>query len=212
MVQYLYKELDLDEIWLLFSRNPEKIHIQYASITQRIEMSQLLYKHYPNITTLIMSDFEEKLGSHNTYTVLTEIKKIHPDYHIIWAMGADSFTNLHTWEHFEELVKRFPIAVFRRKKHTKQAMCCPTAIKFKSLEVKNPQILTTLKSGWCILGNSNFKFTSSDIRKRLQSGKVNNLGVQFKEILKYIENNKLYNIKTNKRPKPVEANSDFQQE
>ncbi len=166
MAKYIYDSLGVDEVWFLFSQNWQKDPAQYASVEDRIEMANILAKHYPDMP-FVMSDIQNELKTHITFDVLTELKARFPDVGFIWVMGADNLASFHTWEHADDLIQNFPIAVVDRPPYTNDALNGPIAIKFQFLRASSPKELTNMERGWCFLDNPKIDISSSELRKEL---------------------------------------------
>lgn len=134
MAKYIHQSLGVDEAWFLFSENWQKDPAKYESAKHRMEMGRILAQHYPDLP-FVMSGIQDKLGTHITYNVLTELEKRFPERQFIWVMGADNLKSFESWEYSDELIRNFVIAVVDRPPYTRQALQSPTALKYDFLRV-----------------------------------------------------------------------------
>ncbi|HEY8963258.1 MAG TPA: hypothetical protein VIN59_02220, partial [Alphaproteobacteria bacterium] len=151
----------------------------------------------------IMSTIEEEIGSHITYDVLKALKQKFPDTHFIWAMSTDNLASFHTWEHYDDILKEFPVAILHRPPYDEAALQSPTASTFADLRIDDPQDLLTRKNGWCILKNKGIELSSTSILQNLRAGQTRFDG-PVQEIADYIRKHGLYGLTPAKiaPPKP----------
>jgi len=192
MAKYIYKALGVDEVWFLFSENWQKDSANYASAEDRMEMSRILARHYPDIP-FVMSGIQDELGTHITYEVLKQLEKRFSDSRFIWVMGADNLANFHTWEYSEDIIQNFPIAIVDRPPYTDEALSGPTALKFQFLRASSPRELANMDKGWCFLDNPKINISSTDLLTRLRSEETDFDG-PFQDVADYIRQKKLYGI------------------
>lgn len=195
MAKYIYEALGVDEVWFLFSQNWQKDPAQYASTEDRIEMGRILAKDYTNMP-FVMSGVQDELGTHITFDVLQELQKRHPENRFVWVMGADNLATFHTWEHSEDLIQNFPIAVVDRPPYTDEALNGPTAIKFQFLRAASPRELVSIEKGWCFLDNPKIDISSSGLLSKLRAGQTQFEG-PFQNVADYILKRGLYDISEN---------------
>lgn len=192
MARYIHAALAVDEVWFLFSQNWQKDASAYAPLADRMEMGRLLARHYGD-EPFVMSDIQDKLGTHKTYEVLTALKKEYSDDRFVWVMGADNLASFHTWEHADDILQHFAVAVVDRPPYTEKALTSPSALKFGTLRVDDPKKLGEGPSGWCFLDNPKIDMSSSALLARLRQGEETFDG-PFQEIADYIRRRGLYNL------------------
>lgn len=203
MGSYLHQTLKVDEVWFLLSVNPKKDPNQYAPAVHRMEMGRLMARHYPD-TPFVMSDIQDRLDTHITWKVLRELKNRFPDYAFIWTMGADNLcgrnpdgtdnrSSFDKWEHYEDIIENFPIAVFNRPPYTETARSGSIARTYAHLMVDDPHLLSAGKPGWCFLDNPPIDMSSSDLKTRLRRGETTFEG-PFQDIADYARAHGLYGI------------------
>lgn len=192
MARCIYEILGVDEVWFLFSENWQKDVAQYASAAHRMEMGRILAAHYPDMP-FVMSGIQDELGTHKTYEVLCALKDRFPDTRFIWVMGADNLVNFHTWEHFEDIIDNFPVAVVNRPPYTEQVRTSYTALTYPHLRIDHAKDMAGAKNGWCFLDNPAFEMSSSNLLARLRNGETTFDG-PFQEVADYIRQQKIYGI------------------
>jgi nicotinate-nucleotide adenylyltransferase len=201
MAKHILEELNVNKVRFLFSNNWQKDPKQYASTKHRMAMGKILAKNYPDLP-FEMSDIQEKLGTHITYEVLKKLKEQEPEHNFIWVMGADNLADFHTWEHYEDIVNNFPIAVVDRLNYTKKAQDSFTALTFKHLQTHNPENLNNQNNGWCFLKAApKINLSSSAILSELRSGK-GSFSSEFNSVVSYIKKHNLYGLNKQAKLKP----------
>jgi nicotinate-nucleotide adenylyltransferase len=192
MAKYIYYTLGVNEVWFLFSQNWQKDVSKYASINDRMEMGRILAQQYPDMP-FVMSGIQDELGTHITYEVLRELSIRFPENRFIWVMGADNLAIFHTWEHSEDIILNFPVAIVNRQPYTEKALNGPTALKFHFLRVTNYRELSGMDKGWCFLDNQPMDISSSNLLERLRNGdkKFND---EFQAVADYIIQKRLYSL------------------
>lgn len=192
MARYIYKELKVDEIWLLLSVNWQKDEEAYADLEHRKAMCELIAQDYDDCP-IVVSDIQHQLGTHITYNVLKELKEKHPDTQFIWVMGADNMADFHTWENYQALIEKFPIAVVDRPPYREAALSSRMAKEYAALRLKDGKDLITAHRGWILLDNPCIDLSSTLLLRQLREGKKSFEG-PFQEVANYIIRNDLYNI------------------
>ncbi len=192
MAKYIQQELGVDEVWFLFSVNWQKDAAKYASIEHRMEMGRIMARHYSGVP-LVMSDIQDKLGTHITYNVLTRLRAEFPDDRFVWVMGADNLVSFHTWEHADDIIENFPIAVVGRPPYTEKAQKSYTALTYPHLKIEEPKDLLARSNGWCFLNNPQIEMSSSHLLQKLRDGHKEFAG-PFQDVANYILQHDLYGV------------------
>ncbi len=103
--------LNLDVIWWLVSpQNPLKSTQDMAPLATRVESVQPFLKS----PRMVVTDIENQLGTQFTADTLRLLKLHFPQTEFVWMMGADSFRNFHRWDHWRDIVRMVPMAIFAR--------------------------------------------------------------------------------------------------
>lgn len=194
MAKHLYEKLEIDEVWFLFSENCQKDKDKYAATKHRLAMGEIMAAHYPAMP-FVMSGIQDQIGTHITYKVLSELEQRFPEHDFIWVMGADNLATFHSWEHFEDIIENYPIAVVNRPSYTDKAKNSVTALSYPHLKLTDPKDLAGAKQGWCFLDTPKISLSSSNLLKQLRAGK-RSFDPPFQDIVDYIVEHELYGIKT----------------
>jgi nicotinate-nucleotide adenylyltransferase len=206
MAKYIYNALSVDEVWFLFSLNWQKDKGAYESTRHRMKMGQILADaHYPDMP-FMMSDIQDRLGTHITYNVLTALEKRHPDLKFIWVMGADSLQNFHTWENSSDIAENFPMAILSRPGYQRAARESFTALTYAHLETEKAKDLRKTKNGWHFLNNPEIDLSSSAILKKLQQGN-SMIDPRFEEVQRYIQRHSLYQARASEEQRIMQEYS-----
>ena len=105
------KRLGLDQLWWIVTPgNPLKDRRHLLPLAERVHLSERLARH-PSIK---VTAFERDFATNFTANTLARVKARNPHVHFIWIMGADSLKTFHQWQHWQDIVNTFPIAVIDR--------------------------------------------------------------------------------------------------
>ena len=105
MAKQAYKQADLDKVLFMPSKNPP--HKSYTNILPENERAKMVKLAIKDIPYFNYSDFEIKREG-TTYSAQT-VELLHqryPDVKFFFIMGADSFFQIETWYHPEQIMKR----------------------------------------------------------------------------------------------------------
>lgn len=195
MASSLYQTLKTDEVWMLFSQNPYKNPNTYAPLEHRMAMARILSRDYdPGI---ILSDEEDRIaneiGRNDTYYILEELRRRHPDCKFIWAMGAYSFSKFHEWNERDDILEKYIVVVVGRPGFTEKALSSPTARDFAyaAFDYRRIKDLRYQRPGWCFVDVPQNDISSTEIVKKLRSGSRDFKG-NFLEVAEYAYAHKLY--------------------
>ena len=191
-MEHIYKELNVDEVWMMYSINWQKDPGRYAPLGHRMEMGYIMKSFYPD-TPVIPTDIEEELGTHITYEVLMKLMSRFPDHQFIWVMGSDNLASFHTWEHADDIIENFPVAVIDRPPYESNALHSPTALTYPHLRAGTAKDLLDAGHGWCMIEGPQIEISSSHLLKELKQGRTHFHGA-FQHVANYIRENNLYGI------------------
>lgn len=192
MACYIYEALGVDEVWFLFSNNWQKPQDEYASPEHRMEMGRILAREYPDMP-FVMSDIQDRIGTHITHEVLSMLNIFYPNTDFIWVMGEDNLESLHTWQNYEYILANFPIAITNRPGYKEKALQSVAAQSENFVRLENPKDLASHKNGVCILDNPPIGMSSSELRRELRAGK-REFSDKFQAVAEYIRANHLYGV------------------
>ena len=168
MGRHIYESLNVDEVWFLFSENRFKDPDAYASCDHRMAMAELLCDDYPNYP-FVMSDIQDRLGTHITHEVLEALSEQNPDTRFVWVMGADNLIEFHKWEQWREIMESVSIGVLARPGDRTAARHSPaaTAYRYAQLRGRDSRLLAKSRPPcWCFVNVPMVNLSSSEIRAR----------------------------------------------
>ena len=196
IASHIFKALRADEVWMMYSLNRLKDPAAYAPIAHRMEMGRIMARHYAD-TPIIMSDIEDTVGTNQTYYVMAELKKRHPDTNFVWIMGADNLERFPEWIKGDDIFREFSVAIISRPGYDAAALASPTLQKFASLRFNDAAAFDAARPGWIFItdpGISDAAQSSSALLNRLRAGETKFEG-HFNEIAAYIRRHGLYGLK-----------------
>ncbi len=140
---------------------------------ERLKMLKIMTKDNNN---LLVSDYELKNVLTYTYQTLDHFKRIYPNDEIYFICGTDNLQEIKTWRNYEYILDNYKLLVIKRNNDNPKSI-------MSSLNTKN-----------IIIININAKdLSSTNVRKSLKEvGYSDDLD---DEIMVYLRNRKLYNIK-----------------
>lgn len=132
------KRLGVDQLlWLVAPHNPLKQKSDLADFEERLAVARQLVQHEPKIE---VSALEKTFGTQYTYDTLRALKRRYPRVNFIWIMGADNLSGFHRWQHWRDIFKLVPIAVFDRAPFSHHALRTRAAIAFRAFRVPVEQL------------------------------------------------------------------------
>ncbi|WP_273722501.1 nicotinate-nucleotide adenylyltransferase [Bartonella sp. AU18XJBT] len=118
------RRLHLDQLWWMITPgNPLKDCTQLLSLEERMQLSFKLIDH-PKIR---LTGFEQAIGSKVSVDTIFHILTHYSGVNFVWIMGADSFTTIHHWYRWHDIVSMLPIAIIDRPLGNLSALSCPMA-------------------------------------------------------------------------------------
>jgi nicotinate-nucleotide adenylyltransferase len=143
------KLLDLDQVWWLVSpQNPLKPVNGMAPFAERVAGAQTV-AHHPRIK---VTGIEAQLGSRYTADTLARLTRRFPRTRFVWMMGADNLRQISRWNHWEDIFRRVPVAIFARPTYSLSALGGMAARRFARYRIQ-PNEARRLASlpppAWC---------------------------------------------------------------
>jgi nicotinate-nucleotide adenylyltransferase len=85
---------------------------------------------------ILVTDLESRLGS-SPYTAdsLKALRRRFPRLRFVWLMGGDNLVQIPKWQHWPEIFRTVPIAVFDRPSYSLKALSGPAAKRFARYRV-----------------------------------------------------------------------------
>ncbi len=137
------KRLRLDRVWVLVSPgNPLKDHANLAPLADRLAMTRKVM----NDPRLDVTDFEAAHGFAYTYETVRYLTEAHPQTRFVWIMGADSLLNFDHWEHWREIARRVPMAVYARPGALFRATRAPAAVALEAARLPEDKAASLAES------------------------------------------------------------------
>ena len=119
IASYMVEESDLEELWLVVTpHNPFKERTALADDYDRLEMVLQSVENHPKLKA---SNIEFDLPK-PSYTIdtLTYLSEEYPDHKFVLIMGADNLLTLHKWKNYEQILKNYPIYIYKRPEYNIQ--------------------------------------------------------------------------------------------
>jgi nicotinate-nucleotide adenylyltransferase len=158
-----FKRLKLDRIWWLVSPgNPLKARGP-APMQARLAAARQMMQH-PRVE---ITDIEARIGTRYTARTLARLQAMYPGVRFVWLMGADNLAGFHRWDHWEDIMRRVPVAVFARPGARVRARRSKAALRFGAARIKaaNAGILAlTRPPAWVFLNTPMRDISSSRLR------------------------------------------------
>ncbi len=160
------KRLKLDYVWWLVSpQNPLKPVKGMEPYAKRFASAEAVTKGQRLIK---VSDFEKQHGLHYTHATLREITRRNPHMQFVWLMGADNLASFHRWQHWRDIIKIMPVAIFDRApfSHTALRKKAATTLRKKRLQECDIASLPARKGKWVYVLMRRHAASSTAIRKQ----------------------------------------------
>jgi nicotinate (nicotinamide) nucleotide adenylyltransferase/ribosome silencing factor RsfS/YbeB/iojap len=127
------KRLDLDEIWWLVSpQNPLKPVAGMAPFAERLERAMEVAAADRRIR---VTDIEARLGTTYTADTLQKLRRQFPRARFVWLMGGDNLAQFPYWQHWQQIFRTVPVAVFARPSSSLKALAGAAAQHFARARV-----------------------------------------------------------------------------
>jgi nicotinate-nucleotide adenylyltransferase len=170
IAQYMLDETDCSEVWFVVSpQNPFKHEVNMQP-QQRLKMVQMAVSGNKKMKACD-AEFHLPTPSYTIHT-LRYLQKKYPKKDFALIMGADNFSSLKKWKEGNQILKEFPILVYRRP-----------GVRIKFQPEKNGRIR--------ILPSVLLNISSTLVRERIAEKK----SVQYllpEKVWYYIQHKKLY--------------------
>ena len=161
LAQWVVKNTDLDEVWLMISpNNPLKDASILADEQVRLqEAKEAIRRLGEEGKRIVVSDFEFSLPRPNyTANTLRELKKQHPQHEFTLIIGEDNLEIFPKWREYTYLLENFRILVYPRKGSGKSA-----EQMLKELETAHTKEIQLLANA------PYFEISSTELRKNLHN-------------------------------------------
>lgn len=160
---------------------PHKPDIKLISSKHRMAMLELIVSGNRGFS---VTDVELQDEGDTSYTIdtLETLQRAFPDYDLVFIIGMDSLTQLHTWHRASELVHKFDFIVYPRPGYLMPS--------FSELSVNFGAKLAT-KLGNSVVDIEPIDIAATEIREMIGK-KRSAVDLLPQEIVDYIQDNKLY--------------------
>jgi nicotinate-nucleotide adenylyltransferase len=119
------KRLALDRVWILVSPgNPLKDRSELLPLETRLSETVKLMDD----PRLEVTAFEAERGFAYSFETVRYLTRAHPQTRFVWIMGADSLQTFDRWEHWEDIARQVPMAIYDRPGTRFVATTSPAAI------------------------------------------------------------------------------------
>ena len=155
-------------IWLVSPQNPLKSRTEMASLADRMASARV----YATSPSMIVSDFETRVGTEWTVDTLRALKARHPGVRFVWIMGADNLAGFHRWRGWTDIMRMMPVAVIARPGSLMESRFAPAAERFQHnrLPQEQARMLPRLEApAWTYLTAPLNRNSSSAIRARAKA-------------------------------------------
>ena len=161
LAQWVVKNTDLDEVWLMISpNNPLKDASILADEQVRLqEAKEAIRRLGEEGKRIVVLDFEFSLPRPNyTANTLRELKKQFPQHEFTLIIGEDNLEIFSKWKEYTYLLENFRILVYPRKGSGKSA-----EQMLKELETAHTKEIQLLANA------PYFEISSTELRKNLHN-------------------------------------------
>ncbi|WP_173916077.1 nicotinate-nucleotide adenylyltransferase [Halobacillus sp. Marseille-Q1614] len=103
MAEYVYEQVELDEIWFIPSHLPPHKQEAAVSAEDRLQMVKEAIKGNPHFK--VNSIEMDRTGKSYTLDTMKELKRLYPEYSFSFIIGGDMIQYLNKWHRIDELTQ-----------------------------------------------------------------------------------------------------------
>ena len=134
------RRLGLDRVvWLVSPQNPLKDARDSAPLAQRMASARAAASLAAGGPSMIVSDFETRVGTQWTVDTLRVLTARHPGVRFVWLMGSDNLASFHRWRGWTDIMRMMPLAVIARPGSLLESRAAPAARRFASARIPDGQ-------------------------------------------------------------------------
>jgi len=145
------RRLGLDEVWWLVSpQNPLKSDDGMEPLATRVARARQIARH----GRIRVEAPELLLGTRYTLDTVRALRRLYPNAHFVWLMGADILPQLVHWQNWRELFAAIPIAAFARPGYSHAALHAAAPRAFARYRLKSDQarkLAACEAPAWCFI-------------------------------------------------------------
>lgn len=166
ITQEALRRLRVDEVWWLVSpHNPLKSRDELSDYADRVATASQLVQGRKRIR---VTDIERELGTRYTVDTLRALTRRYPRTTFIWLMGADNLETFHRWQHWQDIMREYAVAVFDRAPYSFRALHAKAALRFHQQRVEPGELAGKPLPAWSFLHLRRDPHSATAIRKRLE--------------------------------------------
>lgn len=130
------RRLGLDRVvWLVSPQNPLKDARDSAPLGERMASARAAATLAAAGPSMIVSDFESRVGTRWTIDTLRALTARHPGVRFVWLMGSDNLAGFHRWRGWTDIMELMPVAVIARPGSLHHSRTAPAATRYASARV-----------------------------------------------------------------------------
>ena len=130
------RRLGLDRVvWLVSPQNPLKNARDSAPLSERMASARAAATLAAAGPSMIVSDFESRVGTQWTIDTLRVLTARHPGVRFVWLMGSDNLADFHRWRGWTDIMELMPVAVIARPGSLHHSRTAPAAARYASARV-----------------------------------------------------------------------------
>jgi nicotinate-nucleotide adenylyltransferase len=130
------RRLGLDRVvWLVSPQNPLKDARDSAPLAERMASAEQAARQAVSGPSMIVSDFETRIGTQWTIDTLRALVHRHPGVRFVWLMGSDNLASFHRWRGWTDIMRLMPMAVVARPGSLLDSRTAPAAARFAEARV-----------------------------------------------------------------------------
>lgn len=148
IANYMAYNTPLEQVWMVLSpQNPLKTSSSLLNEYDRLHLLQLAIEKENRLRA---SNIEFSLPR-PSYTIdtLTYLSEKHPEHEFAVIMGSDSLENLSQWKNYKELLRRYPLFIYKRPAHEVTSFSEGTIVVCDAplLDISSSYIRNMIKEG-----------------------------------------------------------------
>ncbi|RZJ05085.1 MAG: nicotinate-nucleotide adenylyltransferase [Brevundimonas sp.] len=130
------RRLGLDRVvWLVSPQNPLKDAAHTAPLADRMASAKAAARLAAAGPSMIVSDFETRVGAQWTVDTLRALVARHPGVKFVWLMGSDNLASFHRWRGWTDIMRMMPMAVIARPGSLLDSRTAPAAERFATARI-----------------------------------------------------------------------------